>query len=238
LLNYVSGQGTKTFIVTPKNSSSAGMGWVKLTLTIGSPVNKTRSITKYLGVNRPHEDNLELALYTSGGSPTTYMCPDTHYHIYLNNSGGCTLSNYTWSIPSGWIQNYTWNNMISVYTGSSPGGMVEVYADACNGVNSKVIIDYFGSGYCGSSYSLIFSPNPATGETTLSIETASEDIDFDENAEWELEIYNQSQLLKEKKTSLKGKSTKIQTADWKEGIYFVRVKYKDEALQGKLVVKR
>ena len=239
LLNYVSGQGTRSFKVTPKNSTSAGMGGVMLTLTIDPPVNKTRIITRYIGVNRPHSDNLELALYTTGGSPVTYMCPETHYHIYLNNSGGCSLSNYTWSIPSGWTQNYTWENMISVYTGSTYGGMVEVYADACNGINSKVIIDYFGGGgYCGNSYSMVLSPNPATGETTLSIETTSEDSEFDENAEWELEVYSQNQLLKEKKTSLRGSSTTIPTSGWKEGVYFVRVNYKDEVLQGKLVVKK
>ena len=34
------------------------------------------------------------------------------------------------------------------------------------------------------------------------------------------------------------KSTKIQTSGWKEGVYMVRVKYKDEILTGKLVVKK
>jgi len=128
--------------------------------------------------------------------------------------------------------------MISVYTGSTPGGMVEVYANTCCGINTKVFIDYLPSGYCGSSYSMILSPNPTTGETTLSIETTSEDSEFDENSQWELEVYSPGQLLKEKKTNMRGKSAKIQTSGWTEGIYMVRVKYKDEALQGKLVVKR
>lgn len=239
LLNYVSGQGTRYFTVTPKNSTSAGMGWVTLTLTIGAPINKTRSITKYIGVNRPHSDDLELALYTSGGYPVSFICPNTHYHIYLNNNGGCQLSNYTWSIPSGWTQNYTWNNMISVYSGSTYGGMVEVFADACNGINSKVIIGYFGGGgYCGNSYTLIFSPNPSTGQTTLSIEEASEDIGFDENSEWDLEVYDPLQMVKEIKTKLKGNVYKINTSGWKDGIYLVRVRYKDEVLQGKLAVGR
>ncbi len=43
--------------------------------------------------------------------------------------------------------------------------------------------------------------------------------------------------LKSRKTKLKGKSTTIQTAGWQEGVYIVRVKYKDEVLTGKLVVK-
>jgi len=239
LLNYVAGQGTKTFKVTPKNSTSAGMGWVKLTLTITtSNGNVTRTMTKNIGVNRPHYEDLELALLTTGGSPASYMCPNTHYHIFLNNSGGCSLSNYDWLYPSGWSENYTYNNMISVYTGSSPGGMVEVYADACNGINSKVITDYFGSGYCGGYYSMSFTPNPTTGETRLTIEPTSEEETFDETIDWELEVYSPTQTLKEKKTKLKGSSTAIQTHGWKEGVYVVRVKYKDEILTGKLVVKK
>ena len=88
------------------------------------------------------------------------------------------------------------------------------------------------------SYYLAFSPNPTTGETTLSIGSTSKEGAFDEAAGWDLEIYNASQLLKEKKTSLRGQSTRIHTAGWKEGVYLVRVKYKGEMLTGKLVVKR
>ncbi len=128
--------------------------------------------------------------------------------------------------------------MISVYTGSSPGGMVEVYANTCCGINTKVITDYLPSGYCGSMYSMFLSPNPASGEAKLSIEPTSEETEFDENTEWKLEVYSQSQLLKAKRTSLRGRSTTIQTSGWKEGVYFVRVNYKDEVLEGKLVVKK
>jgi hypothetical protein len=43
--------------------------------------------------------------------------------------------------------------------------------------------------------------------------------------------------LKRKKNKIKGKEYKIQTAGWKEDLYTVKVKYKDEILTGKLVVK-
>jgi hypothetical protein len=85
---------------------------------------------------------------------------------------------------------------------------------------------------------LIISPNPATSQVILSIESETGKETFDETAEWDLEVYNASQLLKEKLTGLRGQSTKIQTAGWKEGVYLVRVKYKGEILTGKLVVKR
>ncbi len=87
-------------------------------------------------------------------------------------------------------------------------------------------------------YYMVFLPNPTTGETTLSIELDSKENCFDETAEWDLEIYSQTQELKTKVNKLKGKEHKIQTAGWKEGVYAVRVKYKDEILTGKLVVKK
>jgi hypothetical protein len=92
-------------------------------------------------------------------------------------------------------------------------------------------------GICGG-YFMMMAPNPASTETTLSIETTSTAETFDENEEWELEVYDQVQSLKEKKTKLRGKSTKIQTNGWKEGVYVVRAKYKDKILTGKLVVKQ
>jgi len=100
---------------------------------------------------------------------------------------------------------------------------------------------------CGGLF-LLISPNPTTGETTLTIESGTEteslnsasisEDTFDYNAEWDMEIYSPMQALKAQKANLKGKSTTIQTAGWTEGVYTVRVKYKDEILTGKLIVKR
>jgi hypothetical protein len=84
---------------------------------------------------------------------------------------------------------------------------------------------------------LIINPNPSTGETTITIMSASEEKAVTEE-EWDLEIYDQGQSLKMKKTQLIGIDTKINTTCWLEGIYLVRVKYKDEVLTGKLVVKK
>ena len=95
---------------------------------------------------------------------------------------------------------------------------------------------------------LTFSPNPTVGETTISIEqgsandtslkSASAETTFDENAEWDLEVYDSMLSLKLKEQKLKGKSITINTQSWKEGIYMVRVKYKDDIITGKLVVKK
>ena len=58
------------------------------------------------------------------------------------------------------------------------------------------------------------------------------------STEWEMEVYSETQLLKEKRTKLKGKNTTIQTDGWQDGVYMVRVKYKEELLTGKLMVKK
>jgi hypothetical protein len=122
----------------------------------------------------------------------------------------------------------------------------EVYVNSECGYFTLKWMD-FEEGTCGGYY-MMFTPNPTTGETTLSIEqgeaeepilkSALQKPDFDENAEWDLEVYSPGQSLQHKKTNLKGKSTKIQTTGWTEGVYTVRVKYKDEILTGKLVVQK
>ncbi|QGY47994.1 T9SS type A sorting domain-containing protein [Maribellus comscasis] len=86
------------------------------------------------------------------------------------------------------------------------------------------------------SRSLSISPNPSIGEVTLAIESSDEKELITE--EWELEIYNNSQTLKGAKTKIKGKEYKLNTSGWKDGVYMVRITYKDEILTGKLVVKR
>jgi len=59
-----------------------------------------------------------------------------------------------------------------------------------------------------SQMMLVLSPNPATGETVASLKSASDEITVDQNTEWDMDIYSESTLLKEKKTKLRGKSTR------------------------------
>ena len=108
--------------------------------------------------------------------------------------------------------------------------------------------DFAYSEYC-EEYYLMFSPNPTSGETTLSIESgpaqennelksATISSSFDENTEWDLEIYDPSQKLKQQKSSVKGNCTTLQTHGWKDGVYVVRVNYKNKILSAKLVVNQ
>ncbi len=85
---------------------------------------------------------------------------------------------------------------------------------------------------------LLFSPNPATSETLVSIKNASEEQNFEESAEWELEVLDQNQMLKTKKTKLKGSTYTLNTTGWNEGLYLVRASYNGELLSEKLLVKK
>ncbi len=88
-----------------------------------------------------------------------------------------------------------------------------------------------------SMYYLEISPNPASEETNLILKSNSEKELIDESQEWSIEVYSQSQLLKEKKPKIKGKEYKLKIHGWKEGIYIVRVNYKDNILTEKLIIK-
>ncbi|HKJ40946.1 MAG TPA: T9SS type A sorting domain-containing protein [Sunxiuqinia sp.] len=80
-------------------------------------------------------------------------------------------------------------------------------------------------------------PNPTNGQTT--IELSSEDVQVENvSNEWDLEVYDQGQQLKAKKTKIKGKSTTLNTSGWKEGVYVVRAEYNGQILTEKLVVKK
>ena len=99
---------------------------------------------------------------------------------------------------------------------------------------SKTSVEYED---CGGQFFLLMTPNPSSSQTTLSIvSTSTEKVD--EAVEWELEVFDATQNLKEKKVKIKGTEIEINTGNWKDGVYLIRVNYNNEILQGKLVVKK
>lgn len=165
---------------------------------------------------------------------------DSYYDFRVNPHP--SASYYTWDVDGGtivdgqgtyWItvktQKITGDNWVNFSVGVRAG-------NDCGGSNRFVRTGWVIPGTGGAT--MTFTPNPTTGETTLTIETGSEEKTFDENAQWDVEVYSPMQALKTKKTRLKGQSTTIQTTGWAEGVYTVRVKYGNEILTGKLIVKR
>lgn len=236
-LNQVGGNTSSNYTVNSAISTYCMTGWVQATFK-NSDGDVFLTKTKSFGVNGPKTEDMELALYTTGAVPVSYMCPETNYHIYLENDGVCSLTNLSWTIPAAWDLNYQSSNMISVYTNSIPGGMVEVEASTCCGDNVEVMTGYFSSGYCSSSLSLLVSPNPTNIETTITIESSNTEKEFVPDELWTLEVYNSSQILIQKEINLNGNQCKLNTSGWKEGIYYIRATYGNEILVGKFIVKK
>lgn len=90
----------------------------------------------------------------------------------------------------------------------------------------------------GGPFELKISPNPSTLETMITIKNNSNQESFDETAQWDIEIYNQTYMLQDKKSKLKGNTIQINTSSWNEGIYYIKASYKGEIINGKLVVKK
>lgn len=256
LLDYVSGQGTKTFVVEPKNSTSHGEAWVKLELTIDLDDDVTREITKKVWVGVPDYTLLGIELDPDGD---LLACDYTSAEAsYGNPPFGPTagITEYEWYMPDAndwdiYEETGAGKDMEYVeieYNDDPPPSQEDIYIRASNACGWSY--NWYGETFyvidnCGGYY-MMMSPNPSSGETTVSIEygkeepalkSASTSSNFDENEPWVLEVYDAMQNLKVKKPKLKGKSTSINTQGWKEGVYMIRAKYKDKILTGKLVVK-
>ncbi len=236
------GSGATANIVA---SSNQGKG--KITYTFNMPSGETFTAEKEIWIKGPDASETSFDVYRSDGVRATkvgnafLMCPNTTYHIYAMNSlsSPIPLSNYTWAVPSAWTQFYTYQNMISVNTNSSPGGPVTAYAtntaSGCNNIVT-VVTGYMGSNYSCGSYYMALSPNPSTGETAITLSADGEKV-VDENTSWEVQVYDQQFSLKEKKAKLKGKETKLDASGWKDGVYIVNVLVDEQKISEKLVVK-
>ncbi len=217
--------GVNTGTTYTVNSASSGQGGV--TATIKNSHGQTfLTRSKYLWSGTPVIIGLDGPMSVPTNTDTRYY-PLYGYQI-------ASPSNFNWIVyPDDGVSydSYWWSTLVN-YT--YPGTYHIIY----RGLNTCGWGDWYYSDniYVYSSRSLVIMPNPSSVETTISVESG--ETALDETAEWELEVYDNVQNLKEKKTKLKGKSTTINTQSWKEGVYLIRAVYKDEILTGKLVVKK
>jgi hypothetical protein len=228
-LSQVGTNTSTTFTVT---LGTIGTGYV--TATIKNSQGQTfltRTKNVQVGGYRPEIYDLPSSL-----------CEGSSYVVYGSSSQG---GYYNWEVYGGTILggqgtnclSFSANMLVTPNTSGSLGISLTVNSDCNTLITEGVNVPVYGcSG--GDEMMLVFSPNPSTGETTLTIESVSEAKIVDETVSWELDVYDNSQNLKLNNPKVKGKECKIDTSGWKEGVYIVRVKYKDEILTGKLVVKK
>lgn len=237
--------GTGKVVNITASPSYHGKGKITYSFNISTDIanpKQTYTAEKEIWINGPDASEVSFDVYKSDGTHVTNssgytpsLCANTTYHIYVMNSSPCSTSNYSWTIPSGWTNFYTLSNMISINTNSASGGNVRVSANTSCNNNVVIISGYMSSGSCGGYY-LAISPNPTTSETSVVLSADGEKV-VNENTSWDLQVYDQQQGLKEKKTKIKGKDGKINTSSWKDGVYIINAIVDGQKISEKLLVK-
>jgi hypothetical protein len=219
----------------------------KITYSFDMPSGESFNVEETFWVGKP-DIFLDYGYITSGDGGDGYVCTDQtgneidlsynnekengncdNYEIKLTNISGSQIID----------QFYTSNGIADLDYSNLSEGFYLLYVRAHNTCGWSEWVDTEIEIIDCSAMFLMFTPNPATAETTLSIESTSGKEEFkSESYEWDIEIYDSNQIMKEKKLKIKEKEYKLNTADWKEGVYFARVKLKDKIISGQLVVNK
>jgi len=197
-------------------------------------------------INGPLESQVSVSVQdTYGGSPPKYgsiyyLCPNTTYYIYYNNSdGNCTTSNFDWDLPShdGWTE-YTScsNNCVAFNTNNYPYGRVDIKAETCcSGSQVIVYTLYFDEDEECGEYFRAF-PNPTDNYVDIDVikeKFAAENISLD--AECILTMFDKTGLVKYK-NEFKGFPYRIDTSNLPKGLYFINLLYNGKMSSIRLVV--
>jgi hypothetical protein len=203
-------------------SSSTGTGY--LDATVHTNCGDTVLARKTLDVGSPQPGNI----YIEMDAP-----PHRFTATILNEVASAT--SYDWYLDG--VLNTTYHGFSAIFNRKSPycGGEYHVEVRANNGCGPsakthKLVFEPT----CG--YLMLLSPNPTVDESTVQLIDESSSVNIS-NMEWNLEVYDQNQSMKEKKTKIKGDRTTLKTSSWKDGIYYLRAYYNNEWISEKLIVK-
>jgi len=236
-VTFPNGNTSNPVLVSP---GSQGGAWVQAVINTGAGLYTMPQESFWVGVPDYTQLGIELQNgyltacdYTSGTAKylgTAWPEIDA-YEWYMPNASNWTIEEEAFSgIDNKYVEIYYWED-------PAPS-QEDIYIRAhnsCGWSDWKHTI-WSVTDNCGGLL-MVLSPNPATGETTLTIQSSSKEKKVDINEEWELEVFDQTQALKAKTSKLKGNCTTIQTSNWKDGVYVVRAKIGDKLITGKLVVK-
>lgn len=173
---------------------------------------------------------------TSISGPTS--TPNNQWATYTAQleSGLSAPSGYSWTLnPLNGNSVYNYGSTVDIAFYKS--GSYQLVVQAKNTCSGTGYGPYYVTGiYVYDAQRLSITPNPATGETTLKLVSENNDAPV-ALTEWDYEIYDSMQSLKEKKTKLKTAEAKISTSGWKDGVYIVRAVIGDKIITEKLMVK-
>lgn len=172
--------------------------------------------------------NNSTGLYLGNTSSGINLCPNTTYHLKLNSDAAAYLTDFRWTVPTGWTVFYTeTNGLISINTNSVAGGRVVLSAKSrqSGSISRDILTAYFNSSSsCPNSFSLY--PNPAKDVVTIELKGLDKSDKTQKQVntlpqEYEIQIWDQSSLRKSIKTY--NEKIEIPIMDLNKGYYFVRV---------------
>ena len=151
----------------------------------------------------------------------------------------CWTSNYSWTIPSGWNLNYQYQNMISIYTSTSPGGNVQVRGQTyCTGCGSNVTLlsGYFSQYWnCDYGYMTVY-PNPAGNYFDIDIDQEKAGIDgLSRNIKYMLTITDNMGMVKHTDRIYEFPH-RVNTRNLSNGVYIIRVIFEGKTYSSRLVI--
>ena len=239
-LNYVSGQGSVNYVVTP---NANGTAWVEANITSGcSNIGSVRRNITWIGVPGHGPMLYRTNITKTDPPPTDQLCNSGVLNfLEASYTGPGTILEYDWKVPSGWVVSPEGadKKFARVQTGwTSTNGTVEVRArNACgwSGWNSK----NFSVITCTSFFSTVF-PNPAKDELVVSIAPENTNAQFGaENlikGEYQIELYNH---VGKKEISLKTtqKKVNINTSALPGGLYELKIIHQDGVIDHSVLIE-
>ncbi len=219
------------------SANGNGEGWIeaKIKAPNGNIVTILPRKTIWVGVPRTYITQIGGAWGT--GSPPI---PDDSGSLMLDLYAYASYDNYIYFDAEGRGDNESWdiqenspafdlihvNNHIIVVPQQEGGGFFKVRINNECGKGSWV----FCTVIITDMYNMLISPNPTTGETTISLTSNDTKQPLSNDIEWEMEIYDWSKSLRIKQPKIRGSQYKFNTANLLTGVYTVRVKIGDQVL--------
>lgn len=223
-INYVSGQGTQSFVV---NTSSSGSGWIKATFTPSSGSCSQIILQYNVWLGPP---SVTISGPTEGYIGNSY----TFYEYPVGNS---TASSFDWSLTPPYDGNNIYN--YGYWANAAFYGYPGYFQIGCTPTNSC------GTGSMATTYIDIYEslglsiyPNPASSEVTVSI---IQNMNIQNNVElaelnFVVSIYDMFGAIHSKK-EYSGTTFSIPVNNLKDGNYIIRFDNGKNILTKNLIVK-
>ncbi len=238
LFTTTSGTGKDANVT--KAAGESGQGTITYTFQMPSGESFTKDATFWVG-----SPEYSFQVTRPDGYPVTNdeygnlsFCENTDYviHILANDLLHCYSYDQVWDVPSSWTINYNNGSTISINTNNDPYNTLTVDAvgDCC--AEEFTISQLFEYSTSCAQYSLVLTPNPTSGETTITL-VSSTNKKSELVEEWDFDVYDSSQGLKIKQQKIKTSSQTINTSSWREGVYFIKARIGKNLISDKLIVK-